>query len=42
MKRITISDRGSIEKISDKILKIQVQSAQLNVAERAKRFVNVH
>jgi len=42
MKRISISDSRSIENISDKILKIEVQPAQTNGLERVKRFVNVH
>jgi len=42
MKRISISDSWSVENISDKILKIEVQPAQTNGVESVKRFVNVH
>jgi len=40
MKRKGISDSPSVEKISDKRLRIEVQSAQTNGVERVKRFVN--
>ena len=42
MKRKTISDSRSVENISDKKLRIEVQPAQTNGVERLKRFVNVH
>jgi len=42
MKRKSISDSGSAENSSDKRLRIEVQPAQTNGAERVKRFVNVH
>jgi len=38
----SISDSRSTENISDKRLRIEVQPAQTNGAERVKRFVNVH
>jgi len=41
MKRKNISDSRSVENISDKRLKIEVQPAQTNGVERVKRFVNV-
>jgi len=37
----SISDSRSVENISDKILRIEVQPAQTNGVETAKRFVNV-
>ena len=42
MKRKSISDRQSLESISDKRLRIEVQPARTNGVERIKRFVNVH
>jgi len=42
MKWKSISDSRSDENISDKRLRIEVQPAQANGLERAKRFVNVH
>jgi len=42
MKRKRISDSRSVEKISDKRLRIEVQPPQTNGVERVKRFVNVH
>jgi len=40
IKRKGISDSRSVEKISDKRLRIEVQSAQTNGVDRVKRFVN--
>jgi len=42
MKRKTISDSRSVENISDKILRMEVQPAQTNGVEWVKRFVNVY
>jgi len=42
MKWKSISDSRSVENISDKRLRIEVQPAQANGLERTKRFVNVH
>jgi len=42
MKRKSISNSRSVENISDKRLRIEVQPAQTNGVERTKRFVNVH
>jgi len=42
MKRKSISDSRSVENISDKRLKREVQQTQTNGIERLKRFVNVH
>jgi len=42
MKRKSIYDSFSVENISDKRLRIEVQPAQANGVERIKRFVNVH
>ena len=42
MNRKSISDSRSVEKISDKRLRSEVQPAQTNGEERVKRFVNVH
>jgi len=42
MKRINVSDSRSVENISDKISKIEVQPAQANGVEWVKHFVNVH
>ena len=42
MVRKSISDSRSVENISDKRLRIEVQPAQTNGEERVKRFVNVH
>jgi len=41
VKRKSISDSRSVEKISDKRLRIEVQPAQTKGLERVKRFVNV-
>jgi len=41
MKRKSISDSRNVENISDKRLRIEVQPAQINGVERAKRFVDV-
>jgi len=41
-KRKSITDSRSVEKISDKRLRIEVQPAQTNGVERVKRFVNVY
>ena len=41
MKEKSISGNRSVENISDKRLRIEVQPAQTNGAERVKRFVNV-
>jgi len=41
MKRKSISDNRSVENISNKRLRIEVQPAQTNGVERVKRFVNV-
>jgi len=38
----SISDGRSVENISDKRLRNEVQPAQTNGVERVKRFVNVH
>jgi len=38
----SISDRRSVENISGKRLRIEVQPAQTNGVERVKRFVNAH
>jgi len=37
-----ISDSRSLENISDKRLRIEVQPAQINGEERVQSFVNVH
>jgi len=42
MKRKSISDSRSVENISDKRLRIEVQPTQTNGVEEVKRFVNVH
>jgi len=42
MKRKSISNCRSVENISDKRLRIEVQPAQTNGIERTKHFVNVH
>jgi len=42
MKRKSVANSRSVENISDKGLRIEVQSAQTNGVERTKRFVNVH
>ena len=42
MKRKSISDRRSVENISDKRLRNKVQPAQTNGVERVKRSVNVY
>ena len=42
MKRKGIPDSRSVENISDKRLRIEVQQAQTNGLERLKSFVNVH
>jgi len=42
MNRKSISDSQSVENISDKRLRIELQLAQTNGVERVKRFVNVH
>jgi len=42
MKRQRISDSRSVEYISDKRLRIEVQPAQTNGVEKAKRFLDVH
>jgi len=43
MKRKSISDSRSVENISDKRLRTEVQLPQTNVVERViKRFANVH
>jgi len=42
MNRKSISDSQSVENISDKRLRIEVQPAQTNGVERVKCFVNVH
>jgi len=36
-----MSDSRSLENVSEKRLRIQVQPVQTNVVERVKRFVNV-
>jgi len=41
MERKSTSDSRSVEDISDKRLRIEVQSAQTNGVERVKRFVNI-
>jgi len=41
-KKESISDSRSVENLSDKILRIEVQRAQINGVERVKHFVNVH
>ena len=41
MKRKSISDSQRVEKISDKRLRIEVQSAQANGGTRVNGFVNV-
>ena len=41
LKRKSISDSRSVGNISDKRLRTEVQPAQTNEVERAKRFVNV-
>jgi len=38
----SIFDSRSVENISDKRLRIEVQPAQTNGVEKVKRFVNVH
>jgi len=42
MKRKSSSDSRRVENISDRRLRIEVQTAQNNGVERVKRFVNVH
>jgi len=42
MKRKRISDSRSVENISDKRLRYEIQSAQTDGVERVKRFVNFH
>ena len=42
MKRKSISDSRSAEKISDKRIRIEIQPAQTNGVERIRRFVNIH
>jgi len=42
MIRKSISDSRSVENISKKRLRIEVQLAQTNGKERVKRFVDVH
>jgi len=42
MKRKSICNSRSVENISDKRLRIEVQPAQTNGLERTKRFVNAH
>jgi len=42
MKRKIISDSRSVEKNSDKRLRIEHQPAQTNGVERVKSLVNVH
>jgi len=42
MKRKSISESRGVESISDKRLKIEVQTAQPNGIVRLKRFVNVY
>jgi len=42
MKRKIVSDTRSVETISDKRLRIEVQPAQANGVDGVKRFVNVH
>jgi len=42
MKGKSISDSRSVESVSDKRLRIEVQPVQTNGVERVKRFVNVH
>jgi len=42
MKRKNISDSRSVENISYKRLRIEVQPAQTNGIERVNRFVNIH
>jgi len=42
VKRKSISDSRSVQNISDKRLRIEVQPAPTNGVERIKRFVNVH
>ena len=42
MKRQRISDSRSVEYISDKRLRIEVQPAQTNGVEKAKRFLDIH
>jgi len=38
----SISDKRSVENISDKRLRIEVRPAQTNGVESVKRFLNVH
>ena len=42
MKRKSISGSRSVENISDKRWRTEVQPIQTNGVERVKRFVNVH
>ena len=42
MKRKRIYDSRSVENISDKILRNEVQPAQTGGVERVKRFLNVY
>jgi len=42
MKGKSISDSRSVQNVSDKRLRIEVQPLQTNGVERVKRFVNVH
>jgi len=42
MKGKSISDNRSVENISDKRLRIEVQPVQTNMLEMVKRFVKVH
>jgi len=42
MKKKSISNSRSVQNISDKRLRIEVQPAQTTGVERTKRFVNVH
>jgi len=38
----SISDNRSVENISDKRLRIEVQRAQTNGVERVNRFLDIH
>jgi len=42
MKRESVSDSRSVERISDKRWRIEVQPAQANGVEGVKRFVNAN
>ena len=42
IKRKSMSDSRSVENISDKGLRTEVQPAQTNGVERVQHFVNVH